>query len=496
MLQAGPCTVVQKRVRTKDGYDAVQVGFDPIVKKRGAIKPVAGHFKKAGVAPQRVLREFRGMAPGEFELGQEIKADVFKVGEMVDVVGVSKGKGFQGGVKRHGFRGGAGLARLDVPPRPRLDRGLLVPVAGLPRPAAARPHGRRPGDGEAPRRGRRRPGPRAAPREGRRPRGSPRDRSHHREALGTQGRYVMANTDLYNAKNEKVGEVELPGGLFGGRISQALLHEVSSITAANERTGTRATKGRGAVSGGGRKPWKQKGTGRARQGSTRSPQWRHGGIVFGPLPKDYDVRLPQSKRRAAMRAALAWKLRDGLVHVIEEFPETGGKAKVVRGLARADRLARRRRARPAHRRRPGAGARRQQPPRRQGRAARRLRPQRPRGLSPPRADARGPGRDGGTMGKVNDPYRIIRKPLLTEKCHDLKEKHNQVAFRVDPTATKSDIKAAVERIFKAKVAAVNTVNITGKEKRLGKNIGRRSDWKKAIVTLKPGEKIEIIEGVS
>jgi len=139
----------------------------------------------------------------------------------------------------------------------------------------------------------------------------------------------MANTDLFNAKNEKVGEVELPAGLFGGRISQALLHEVSSITAANERTGTRATKTRSAVSGGGRKPWKQKGTGRARQGSTRSPQWRHGGVVFGPLPKVYDVRLPQSKRRAAMRAALAWKLRDGLVHVVDEIPETGGKTKTL-----------------------------------------------------------------------------------------------------------------------------------------------------------------------
>jgi large subunit ribosomal protein L23 len=100
------------------------------------------------------------------------------------------------------------------------------------------------------------------------------------------------------------------------------------------------------------------------------------------------------------------------------------------------------------------------------------------------------------MGKVSDPYRIIRTPLLTEKCHDLKERHNQVAFRVEKTAPKSDIKAAVERIFKAKVAAVNVVNMPGKEKRLGKNIGRRSDWKKAIVTLKPGEKIEIIEGVS
>jgi large subunit ribosomal protein L23 len=100
------------------------------------------------------------------------------------------------------------------------------------------------------------------------------------------------------------------------------------------------------------------------------------------------------------------------------------------------------------------------------------------------------------MGKVNDPYRIIRTPLLTEKCHELKERHNQVAFRVDPGATKSDIKSAVEKIFKAKVAAVNVVNVSGKQKRLGKNVGRRSDWKKAIVTLKPGEKIEIIEGVS
>lgn len=100
------------------------------------------------------------------------------------------------------------------------------------------------------------------------------------------------------------------------------------------------------------------------------------------------------------------------------------------------------------------------------------------------------------MGKVKDQYRIIRKPLLTEKCHDLKEKHNQVAFRVAAAANKTEIKEAVERIFKAKVASVNVINVAGKAKRLGRNVGRRSDWKKAIVTLKPGEKIEIIEGVS
>ena len=108
VLQAGPCTVVQKRVRERDGYDAVQIGFEPLTKKRGPSRPAAGHFKKAGVAAQKVLREFRGMDPGEYELGQEIRADVFQIGEMVQVVGTSKGKGFQGGVKRHGFRGGAG----------------------------------------------------------------------------------------------------------------------------------------------------------------------------------------------------------------------------------------------------------------------------------------------------------------------------------------------------------------------------------------------------
>lgn len=97
---------------------------------------------------------------------------------------------------------------------------------------------------------------------------------------------------------------------------------------------------------------------------------------------------------------------------------------------------------------------------------------------------------------MKDPYTIIRTPLLTEKCHDLKERHNQVAFRVRPGVNKVQIKEAVEKIFKVKVQRVNVINVAGKVKRLGRNTGRRPDWKKAIVTLKPGEKIEIIEGVS
>jgi len=95
-----------------------------------------------------------------------------------------------------------------------------------------------------------------------------------------------------------------------------------------------------------------------------------------------------------------------------------------------------------------------------------------------------------------DPYRIIRTPLLTEKCHDLKEKHNQVAFRVDRGANKVQIKEAVEKIFKVKVQRVNVMNMQGKTKRMGRHEGKRAAWKKAVVTLVPGEKIEIIEGVS
>ena len=95
-----------------------------------------------------------------------------------------------------------------------------------------------------------------------------------------------------------------------------------------------------------------------------------------------------------------------------------------------------------------------------------------------------------------DPYRIIRTPLLTEKCHDLKEKHNQVAFRVDRGANKVQIKEAVEKIFKVKVQRVNVMNMQGKTKRMGRHEGKRAAWKKAIVTLVQGEKIEIIEGVS
>jgi large subunit ribosomal protein L3 len=105
VVQAGPCTVVQKKTKDVDGYDAIQVGFGD-VKPHRVTRPLLGHYKKSGAAPTRFLREFQVENIDEYEVGQVITADIFKPGDRVDVVGISKGKGFQGGMKRHGFAGG------------------------------------------------------------------------------------------------------------------------------------------------------------------------------------------------------------------------------------------------------------------------------------------------------------------------------------------------------------------------------------------------------
>jgi len=130
--------------------------------------------------------------------------------------------------------------------------------------------------------------------------------------------------NLYDAKGEEKGKITLPT-IFSQKINIPLLHEVIAAYLANQRKGCASTKTRGEVSGGGRKPWRQKGTGRARAGSIRSPLWRHGGVVFGPKPRDYYLRLPKKKLRKALTQALAAKA--DLIKVIEnlEFKETKTK---------------------------------------------------------------------------------------------------------------------------------------------------------------------------
>jgi large subunit ribosomal protein L4 len=123
--------------------------------------------------------------------------------------------------------------------------------------------------------------------------------------------------DVVNAQNEKVGSLDLRDEVFGGRIKTDLIHESVVRANAAERRGTHATKTRAMVSGSGKKPWRQKGTGRARVGEVRNPLWRKGGTTFGPQPRSYEYQLPKKVEKGALRAALAQKLQDGAVVVVD-----------------------------------------------------------------------------------------------------------------------------------------------------------------------------------
>jgi large subunit ribosomal protein L4 len=140
----------------------------------------------------------------------------------------------------------------------------------------------------------------------------------------------MPTVDVVDLSNQKVGEVELADAVFGAEINKALLYEAVRHSQAALRAGTVATKVRGSVAGSGKKLWKQKGTGRARIGSIRSPLWRHGGTVHGPQPRDYSYKLPRKMQVGALRSALSAKLRDGELKVVNEFAFQEHKSKAVR----------------------------------------------------------------------------------------------------------------------------------------------------------------------
>jgi large subunit ribosomal protein L4 len=135
--------------------------------------------------------------------------------------------------------------------------------------------------------------------------------------------------DVLNLNGEVTGQVEVSDFVFGIEPNTAVMHQALVRQHANKRLGTHSTKTRGEVSGGGRKPWKQKGTGRARQGSTRAPHWRHGGIVFGPKPRDYTQEMPKRMRRLALRSALSDKARGGQIVVIDSFADLEGRTKAM-----------------------------------------------------------------------------------------------------------------------------------------------------------------------
>ena len=140
--------------------------------------------------------------------------------------------------------------------------------------------------------------------------------------------------DVVNQQNEKVDSLDLSDEVFGGRVKTDLIHQSVIRSNAADRRGTHATKTRAMVSGTGKKPWRQKGTGRAQVGEARNPLWRKGGIVFGPQPRSYDYHLPRKVEKGALRAALSQKLRDGAVTVVDALTVGEVKTKAAAAMLR------------------------------------------------------------------------------------------------------------------------------------------------------------------
>ena len=139
----------------------------------------------------------------------------------------------------------------------------------------------------------------------------------------------MTTLAVYDIGNQKVSDLELDDRVFDAKINTALFHDVVRKDLASRRKGTAATKNRALVRGGGAKPWRQKGTERARAGTRRSPLWRGGGTIFGPMPRDYSLSLPKKVRRAALRAALSLKRQEGKLILLNDFPLDGFKTRQV-----------------------------------------------------------------------------------------------------------------------------------------------------------------------
>ena len=145
----------------------------------------------------------------------------------------------------------------------------------------------------------------------------------------------MLKTNVYDMSGKLVGEIELSEAVFGIESNQSVVHDVVKNHLANKRQGTQSALTRAEVSGGGRKPWRQKGTGRARQGSTRAPQWTHGGIVFAPKPRDYSYTLNKKTRRLALKSVLSAKASEQSIVVIDEIKMDAPKTKEFAAFLKA-----------------------------------------------------------------------------------------------------------------------------------------------------------------
>ena len=297
--------VTQVKTLENDGYTAVQVTTGS-KKANRVTKPEAGHFVKAGVEAGRGLWEFRTEGE-EFTLGQEINVDIFADVKKVDVTGTSKGKGFQGGVKRWNFR------TQDATHGNSLSHRVLGSI----------------GQNQTPGRvfkGKKMAGHLGAERVT--------VQSLEVVRVDAERKLLLVKGSVPGAINGDVivkpaNALTVSETTFGREFNEALIHQVVVAYAAGARQGTRAQKTRAEVSGSGKKPWRQKGTGRARSGDIKSPIWRSGGTTFAAKPQDHSQKVNKKMYRGAIKSILSELVRQDRLVVVEKFELDAPKTKVL-----------------------------------------------------------------------------------------------------------------------------------------------------------------------
>ena len=289
----------------------------------------------------------------------------------------------------------------------------------------------------------------------------------------------MPNVAVLDMKGTKVDEINLADSIFGIEPNAAVMHDLVVNYLANQRQGTQSALTRSEVRGGGRKPWRQKGTGHARQGSIRAPQWTKGGVVFAPKPRDYSYTVNKKVRRLAMKSAFSTKAQDNDIIVIDSIKLDDYKTKSMINMLEA------------------VGS---------EKKALIVLPEVDKVVIKSAANI--PGVKTAQVNELNvydmqdrggvrimAAQDIIIRPIITEKSM-IGATEKKYTFEVAKKANKIEIAKAVEEIFGVKVSKVNTINVRGRLRRQGRNQGYTRSWKKAYVTLTQDSKnIEFFEGM-
>jgi large subunit ribosomal protein L4 len=271
--------------------------------------------------------------------------------------------------------------------------------------------------------------------------------------------------ELLNEQGQATAKVDAPDTVFARDYNEALVHQIVVAYQANARQGTRAQKDREQVKHSTKKPWRQKGTGRARAGMTSSPLWRGGGRIFPNSPdENFTQKINKQMYRAGMAAIFSQLAREGRLAVVESLAVEAPKTKLLAQKFKAMGLS----------------------------SVLVIADQVDDNLA---LASRNLANVLVVEPRYADPLALVHykkvlvAPIVSEKATSVSEKHNQVLFKVLRNATKPEIKAAVELMFKVEVESVQTVNQKGKVKRFGRSIGRRDHVKKAYVSLKEGQEL-------